>query len=168
MLWCSFTGNVQSPALLGMGYKAKHRNQSPCLQCLSLHWKPLVQPQGKLFPAVHTSPVSAMHRTVQLLLPSPSQPFYLVFSVAAVVIPPVSIPQLPLCFCHLARRATLWFPQGPTEGASAQPRAQQTALCFYCRLFQTSVWLNMEDHLTHRQENTYFYFQFVLQVSSTH
>lgn len=168
VLWSSFTGNVQSPSCLCMGYKAKHRKQSPYPQCLSLPWKPLVQPQGKLFPAVQTLPVLAMHRTMQLLPPSPSQPFCSVFSVAPVVRPPVSLPQLPLCFCHLGRRATLWFPQDPNEGASAQPRAWQTALYFYCRLFQTSAWVNMEAHLTHRQANTYFHFQFVFQVSSTH
>lgn len=169
VLWCLFTRNLQSPSL-GMGCKAKCRKPSPHPRCLSLPSKQLVEPQGKLFPAIHVQHCAAPYTAV---LPN------LVFPAAAGVTPPVSLPQLPLCLCHLARKAIHCFPQGPTKGISAWPRASvpiltttthgqvwQTAL-WYCSISPTCIWVNREAHLTPRQENPYFYFfQLLLPASS--
>lgn len=63
---------------------------------------------------------------------------------------PVTLPQLLLCFCQLAR-AMHCFPQGPNKGTNAWPGASlpipigsahregwQMALYFYCSFSQTS------------------------------
>lgn len=88
---------------LGKGCKTKHRKQRKPSWCLSLPWKQLVQPQGKLFPAMQMFQILAMHGTRHLPtfqsfpdnqpgLPSCGR-----------VIPPVALSQLLLCFCQLAR-----------------------------------------------------------------
>lgn len=118
---------------LGMGCKAKHRKQRKPSWCLRLPWKLLVQPQGKLFPAMQMFPVLAMHSTKHL---SSSQSFpnnQPGLPSCGRVTPPVTLPQLLLCFCQLAR-ATHFIPQGRNKGTNAQ-------LCTQGRLADFSVLL---------------------------
>lgn len=172
VLWCSFSGNLQTPSSLGIGCKAKRRKQSPPPQWLSLPWKQLVQPQGKLFPASfgHTQHCAALYAPA---LPNgPVQSSQLLQGVT----PLVPLPQLLLRFCHLARRATHCLPQGPNKGTNtAHPHQHRTRegpgklLCTSTAASQTSIWVNRETHLTSRQETPYFYFfQLLLPFSSVH
>lgn len=151
-----------------MQSKAQEAKSLP--QCLSLPWKQLVSSCFQ----------PSMHSTMQLPTPQtfPTHPFGLPSCCRGHTSGAPSL--LPLCFCHLVRRATHHFPQGPNKGASAWPRAPssssppphkgrawKTALCSYCGFSGTSIWVNGEAHLTPRQENPYFYFfQLLLSVSS--
>lgn len=113
-------------------------------------WKQLIQPQGKLFPAMQMFPVLAMHSTRHLPTSQSFPDNQPGLPSRGRVTPPVTLPQLLLCFCQLAR-AKHCFPQGPNKGPNAWPGASlpipigsaqregwQIAPYFYCSFSQTS------------------------------
>lgn len=134
-----------------MGCKAKHRKQRKPSWCLSLPWKQLVQPQGKLFPAMQIFPLLVMHSTRHLPIPQSFPKNQPGLPNCGRVTPPVTLPQLPLCCCQLAR-TTHFIPQGPNKGTNAQLCTQGgLANCSVLLLqllsnFQTSGSLAEERH----------------------